>query len=83
MGQLTSDQLRALQDVFDQFDADSDGRIDEDEFVELLNHLGSELSAREAVIGFALIDTDNSGAIDFGEFAAWWAEQVPGSPGDA
>lgn len=75
MGQLTSEQLDQLRDVFDQFDADDDGHIDQDEFVKLLDHLGAELTPKEAVIGFSLIDVDENGTIEFGEFAAWWAEQ--------
>ena len=35
--------------------------------------LDAGLDRQELEIGFASIDTDRSGAIDFAEFSAWWS----------
>ena len=39
-----------------------------------MSALEAGLTAEECRIGFDEIDTDNDGAIDFEEFAAWWRE---------
>lgn len=61
-----------LKTAFARFDADRSGKIDRREFDQLLNELGSSMPEREREIGFALIDTDEDGAITCDELAAWW-----------
>jgi Ca2+-binding EF-hand superfamily protein len=80
LAKLSSDQLAELRETFDYNDRDGDGRIEIDEFVEMLDELESDVSDREAKIGFADIDTNDDGLIDFEEFVAWWTEE---SSGDA
>lgn len=64
-----------LREDFDFNDADHDGRITLGEFVRFMSALDAGLTAEECRIGFAEIDLDGDGAIEFDEFAAWWAER--------
>lgn len=70
----TDEQLEELHDAFDYNDRDDDGRIVLDEFIEMLDELDAGISESEAKIGFADIDTNDDGLIDFEEFVAWWTE---------
>lgn len=60
---------------YDHFDANSDGFIDKSEFAELCAALGAGMSDAEIDTGFAAIDLDGNGVIDFAEFEAWWSER--------
>lgn len=64
-----------LEETFDYNDADRDGRIEFHEFVNMLRDLEARVSAAEAKLGFAEIDTDNDGVIDLDEFVDWWQER--------
>ncbi|MEO8467583.1 MAG: EF-hand domain-containing protein [Gammaproteobacteria bacterium] len=70
----TKEQLDELREAFEYNDRDSDGRIEPDEFVTMLDELEANMSAKEAKAGFQDIDTNDDGLIDFGEFVAWWTE---------
>lgn len=70
----TEEQLDELRETFDYNDRDEDGRIEPEEFVQMLDELGAEMSEKEAKIGFQDIDTNDDGLIDFDEFVAWWTE---------
>jgi Ca2+-binding EF-hand superfamily protein len=71
---LTEEQREELLETFEYNDLDGDGKIEHDEFVQMLAELEWEISAREARVGFDEIDTNDDGLIDFEEFAAWWVE---------
>jgi Ca2+-binding EF-hand superfamily protein len=58
--------------AFARFDADDNGSIDRREFEQLLDALGSDMSARDREIGFALIDADGDGSITRDELLGWW-----------
>ena len=64
---------RELLEEFASADRDNDGRIDFDEFRQLLDGLEADMSHAEMKIGFEEIDTDRDGLIDRREFADWWA----------
>ncbi len=68
------EQLDELREAFDYNDRDSDGRIQLDEFSDMLDELEAEMSEKEIEIGFKDIDTNDDGLIDFQEFVAWWTE---------
>jgi calmodulin len=68
------EQLDELREAFEYNDRDSDGRIQLDEFVEMLDELEAEMSDHDARVGFGDIDTNDDGLIDFEEFVAWWSE---------
>lgn len=70
----TEEQLEELQDTFDYNDRDDDGKIELDEFIDMLEELDAGISESEAKIGFRDIDTNDDGLIDFDEFVAWWTE---------
>lgn len=64
-----------LRETFEYFDRDHNGTIDRDEFTQLLDALGAEMSAEEASIGFEIIDADGNGVIEFREFLDWWSSR--------
>lgn len=69
---LTPEQVQKVKEDFMFFDRDSNGRIDVDEFFELLQVLSPNAKQSQAEEGFALIDQNHDGAVDFDEFLAWW-----------
>lgn len=72
---LTPDEVEELREAFAYNDADQDGSIQFQEFLEMLDQLEAGVRAREARIGFDSIDTNADGAINFDEFVAWWRER--------
>ncbi|MCA9670415.1 MAG: EF-hand domain-containing protein [Myxococcales bacterium] len=64
-----------LQEIFEAFDRDNNGKIDYDEFGQLMEALGAELSEQEKRIGFDAIDLNKNALIEFREFAAWWGDR--------
>ncbi len=75
MASLDNDEREELREAFDYNDRNSDGMIQIEEFLEMLEDLEADISDREARIGFQDIDTNDDGLIDFGEFATWWASE--------
>jgi Ca2+-binding EF-hand superfamily protein len=63
-----------LRQYFEACDKNGDGTIQFAEFVTLLQDLGTEMGDEECRIGFAEVDRDRDGVIDFDEFQRWWAE---------
>jgi calmodulin/calcium-binding protein CML/plastin-2 len=70
----TEERLEELRETFEYNDRDSDGRIQLDEFIEMLDELEANIDDKEAKVGFHDIDTNDDGLIDFEEFLAWWTE---------
>jgi calmodulin/calcium-binding protein CML/plastin-2 len=68
------EELDELREAFDYNDRDGDGRIQLDEFSDMLDELEADMSEKEIEIGFKDIDTNDDGLIDFQEFVAWWSE---------
>jgi len=64
-----------LRETFDHFDGDDNGRIDREEFGELMEALGAGMTDDEVDLGFSMIDSDDDGSIDFGEFENWWDDR--------
>merc|ERR1712146_555831 len=58
-----------LKQEFDAFDQDKSGFIDCKELKELLSKLGENLSDEELAVAFRELDSDNSGEVEFFEFA--------------
>jgi Ca2+-binding EF-hand superfamily protein len=67
---LDRQKLKAL---FERFDANQDGAIDEGEFAELLRALDFDMSAGDRLTAFRAIDITSNQRIEFGEFAEWWS----------
>ena len=72
MAQLDDEALTELREDFAFNDANADGRLNFEEFVQLLENLDAGMSYDEARIGFDLIDADRDHAIEFDEFVGWW-----------
>jgi len=68
------EELDELRETFDYNDRDADGRIQVNEFSEMLDELEADMSPKDIEVGFQDIDTNDDGLIDFGEFVAWWTE---------
>ena len=75
MSEISEDKLQELQAIFDDFDVDSNGRIDWDEFGCMLDKLLGEKTLEEKTLAFDLIDTNHNGSICFDEFCEWWGKQ--------
>jgi len=56
------------KEVFDCFDADSNGNIDHKEFYEMCISLGREITIDQAKEALSKLDLNNDGVIDFEEF---------------
>lgn len=69
---LTQEQVDKIKEDFMFFDNDKNGRIDEEEFFELLKVLSPKVKEHQAAEGFKLIDENDDGVIDFNEFLTWW-----------
>jgi Ca2+-binding EF-hand superfamily protein len=72
MSEPAAPELEALQRSFNACDPNGDGRIDVNEFHQLLMELDGDVSRAECELDFQLVDADEDGYISFGEFAAWW-----------
>ena len=71
---VTPEEYDELKESFEYNDSNKDGKVDFDEFLDMLNDLEADISAAEARIGFRAIDTDRDGAIELDEFVEWWSE---------
>jgi len=72
--ELSEERINELREAFVQADGDWNGRIGFTEFLRLLEDLDSGISRDEARLGFAALDTDRDGAIEFEEFVAWLSQ---------
>jgi hypothetical protein len=63
-----------VQKLFDVVDKDGSGLIDNEEMTHLLGGLGKTLPKEEIDLGFAKLDVDSSGHIDFNEFYTWYKD---------
>lgn len=72
MKPLTEEHIANVKTNFDFFDRDSNGEIDVEEFEELLKILSPDATEEQAKRGFAIIDENDDGHIDFKEFLEWW-----------
>ena len=72
---LREEEGRELRESFDYNDRNGDGRIEVDEFVNMLEELEAGVSEEEARIGFRELDTHRDGSIAFDEFVDWWRQR--------
>jgi len=73
---LTQDQLGEFKEIFDLFDADSNGSITKEELAGAMGSLGISLTPEELEAIFIKTDADLSGTIGFAEFAQWVNNKV-------
>lgn len=62
-----------LRKEFVAADLNGDGRVNFEEFKQLLQGLEADMSVEEMRIGFHEVDTDHNGLIDCQEFIDWWS----------
>jgi len=74
MKELSDDhkQLQDMRNIFNMYDEDGSGELDEDEFVEVLKQTGFE--EQEARSIFLKINTDGEGGISMEEWEEWWLD---------
>lgn len=70
---MNENEFSDLKDAFGKADADGNGTLDRDEFVQLLRSLGSKLTDAQIDVGFRLVDEDESGRISLSELERWWS----------
>ena len=63
---------REVKKLFDLVDKDGSGYIDRKELETLMKNLNKNFSREEISEGFARIDVDLSGRIEFNEFYEWY-----------
>jgi calcium-binding protein CML len=61
-----------LQENFEHFDKNGDGKLTRTEFGELMKALGATAPGEDPSRGFSSIDSDDSGGIDLKEFSRWF-----------
>ncbi|KAF4032083.1 EF-hand domain pair [Phytophthora infestans] len=69
---LSEEHERELKKIFDDYDQNGSGDIDIDELRDIAEDLGEPLSEVELEYLAKEFDTDESGAISWAEFIAWW-----------
>jgi Ca2+-binding EF-hand superfamily protein len=62
-----------MGNLFDQLDADADGRIDAPELLAVALSLGRRWTETQAVAALRVIDTDGDGLVGFNEVYSWYA----------
>ena len=72
---VTPEEFDELKESFQYNDSNEDGKIEFDEFVNMLGELEADVGEDEARVGFRTIDTDKDGAIELDEFVAWWSDR--------
>lgn len=74
MTMITAELEAELIRLFNRFDTDKSGFIDEKEFGLILDSLGYDETAEIRSLEFAAIDDDEDGRLSFREFADWWLD---------
>jgi Ca2+-binding EF-hand superfamily protein len=64
--------LQEIQTIFQVYDDDNSGTLDEEEFVHAMEQIGC--SSDDSVAVFKEIDIDGSGEVSFQEFKSWFFE---------
>lgn len=71
----TNEKMQAeLKELFNRYDIDSNGLIDQGEFAQLLQALGESTPEETLTLQFAAIDADGDGSVGFAEFVDWWLD---------
>lgn len=74
MTMITAELEAELIRLFNRFDTDKSGFIDEKEFGLILDSLGYDETSEIRSLEFAAIDDDEDGRLSFREFADWWLD---------
>ena len=66
--QISRQKILEYKDVFVLFDVDGNGKIDIEEFKDIMRAVGYDVSEEEVLHMLEFVDADGSGEIDFDEF---------------
>ena len=66
--QFNKEQVDTFIEAFKQFDQDGNGSIDVKELGTVLKNIGENVDTMTLKKHIAEVDTDNSGAVEWGEF---------------
>ncbi|CAK4076823.1 unnamed protein product [Aphanomyces euteiches] len=76
-GSLSADDLETIRKLFEQYDVDGNGKMEARELKSfIVQDLGLDISDNDLDAVVALLDTDNSGFLDFNEIMKWYCGQV-------
>ena len=64
-----------LLDIFQKYDRNRTGYIEEAEFARLLEALGQNITDEELMIAFDIIDSERTGKISWKQFKNWWTSR--------
>jgi len=64
-----------LLDIFQRYDRNRTGSIEQREFARLLEALGQNINDEELAIAFDIIDTERTGKISWKQFKNWWTSR--------
>ena len=67
-----SDPFAEVREIFDHYDRNKDGVIEQREFARVLEALGMELEEHELKVAFLDVDRDHDEKIAWDEFLSWW-----------
>ena len=70
-----------VAELFEEFDADGSGFLNQDEVRELAMKLGVQLSDEQAAAAMSEMDPSGDGKADLHEFSGWWRRQAAGDGG--
>ncbi len=74
MTTVTAEMEAELIRLFNRFDINGNGYIEEAEFHKILDSLGYDESNEVRSLEFAAIDDDEDGKVRFQEFSDWWMD---------
>ena len=74
---ITDDQRKELQDIFDQFDKDKDGKISGKELANAMESMGQNPTDEEINEMMREVDLNQDGKIDFDEFMILMTKSSP------
>jgi len=69
---MSDREIDRIREKFDSFDQDSNGLIDLEEFLDMIDVLYPGTNASYLESGFVMMDLNHDGYIDFHEFLDWW-----------
>ncbi|RLO01361.1 hypothetical protein DYB28_012419, partial [Aphanomyces astaci] len=76
-GSLSADELENIRKLFEQYDVDGNGKMEARELKSfIVQDLGLDISDNDLDAVVALLDTDNSGFLDFHEIMKWYGGQI-------
>eukprot|EP00210_Caulerpa_lentillifera_P003827 g3655.t1 len=73
---LTESEAAKVAVVFSRYDQNDDGVLQITEIGNLCEELGTKLEDEKLEAAMKMLDTDESGVIEFDEFVDWWVNKV-------